>query len=103
MAYQIIFTYSAKSDLEQIAHFIASDSENAQIAIGYIEKLQSTIASLTDFPNRGNSPQYRLLRLQGYRFIICVNHLVFYKIFQETQKVIIYRILHQRSSYQNLL
>ncbi|WP_442857201.1 type II toxin-antitoxin system RelE/ParE family toxin [Cellulosilyticum sp. I15G10I2] len=48
-------------------------------------------------------PRYSILKKQGYRVIIVEKHLVFYKINEGNQTVIIYAIVDGRREYRNLL
>ena len=96
-------TGSAKGDLADIASFMLSDTGNREMASKYIKKIEKGILSLNEFPERGAFPKYRLLKLQGYRFLIIENHLVFYKINHSSNEVIIYRIIHNKQSYSSLV
>jgi toxin ParE1/3/4 len=101
--YHVSLTESARNDLFQIASFITADSGYKETATEYIGKLEVGILSLKDYPERGSIPRYKLLRLQGFRILIIESHLVFYKIIDQNKAVIVYRILHQKSSYFNFL
>lgn len=101
--YQVILSNDANNDINQIVLFIATESGSKKVARDYLDKLQDTILSLNKFPERGSNPRYKILRNQGYKFIVVETHLVFYKIKEENKTVIIYRVLHQKSSYQNFL
>ncbi len=103
MNYRVLLTFSAQSDLQEIAHFILHDQASKEESLAYIALLETSILSLNHLPNRGAIPRYRLLRLQGYRYMVVESHLVFYKVVEETKQVIIYRILHHRSAYQSIL
>lgn len=101
--YQVILSNDANNDINQIVLFIASESGSKKVALNYLDKLQDSILALNKFPERGSNPRYKILRNQGYKFIVVETHLVFYKIKEENKTVIIYRVLHQKSSYQNFL
>ncbi|MDD2575379.1 MAG: type II toxin-antitoxin system RelE/ParE family toxin [Acholeplasmataceae bacterium] len=101
--YQVILSNDANNDINQIVLFIATESGSKKVALDYLDKLQDAILSLNKFPERGSNPRYKILRNQGYKFIVVETHLVFYKIKEENKTIIIYRVLHQKSSYQNFL
>lgn len=101
--YQVILSNDANNDINQIVLFIATESGSKKVALDYLDKLQDAILLLNKFPERGSNPRYKILRNQGYKFIVVETHLVFYKIKEENKTVIIYRVLHQKSSYQNFL
>lgn len=96
-------TLSAQNDLSNITSFIFLDSGDKDQALDYLSKIEKTILSLKQFPNRGSIPRYRLLVLQGYRFLVVESHLIFYKINEVSKEVIVYRILHSKQSYHRFL
>ena len=101
--YQVILSSDANNDINQIVVFIVSESGSTITALNYLDKLESSILSLNKYPERGSNPRYKILRNQGYKFIVVEKHLVFYKIKEDSKTVIIYRVLHHKSSYQNFL
>lgn len=101
--YQVILSSDANNDINQIVVFIVSESGSKTTAINYLGKFESSILSLNKYPERGSNPRYKILRNQGYKFVVVENHLVFYKIKEENKTVIVYRVLHHKSSYQNFL
>ena len=51
----------------------------------------------------GSIPRYSILRKQGYRVLIVEKHLVFYKVKEKEELVIIYAVVDGRQEYKNLL
>ncbi|MFA5719756.1 MAG: type II toxin-antitoxin system RelE/ParE family toxin [Acholeplasmataceae bacterium] len=100
---KIVLSSDAYSDINQIVVFITLESKSKEIAISYLDKLETAILSLGMFPQRGSNPRYKILKNQGFKFLIVENHLVFYKINEEKKLVIVYRIVHQKNSYHNFL
>ena len=103
MTYQIKVSLSAQNDLSNIASFILIDSGSKEQALSYLSKIEQMILSLNQFPERGSIPRYRLLVLQGYRFLSVESHLIFYKINKSSKEVIIYRIIHSKQAYHRFL
>lgn len=68
-----------------------------------MEKMETAINRLQEFPESGSIPRYSILKKQGYRVIIVEKHLVFYKINKVDQTVVIYSIVDGRREYRNLL
>lgn len=101
--YNVILTNDANNDINQIIVFIATESRSKKVAVEYLNKLETAILSLNKFPERGSNPRYKILRNQGFKFIVIEQHLIFYKIKEENKTIIVYRVLHQKSSYQNFL
>lgn len=103
MKYRIIRTDKADEQLRNIIFYIADDSGNVDVALKYLDKIETAIKRLQDFPMSGNTPRYSILRKQGYRVLIVERHLVFYKV-NETDKIVtIYAIVDGRQEYRNMI
>lgn len=103
MKYKILRTDKAEEQLREIIFYIADDSGNVDIALGYLGKIETAINRLQDFPESGSIPRYSIIKKQGYRVVIVERHLVFYKINEEDKLVIIYAIVDGRREYRNLI
>ena len=103
MKYTIVRTDKADEQLRNIIFYIADDSGSVDIALNYLDKIETAVKRLEDFPNSGSVPRYAVLRKQGYRVLIVERHLVFYKSDNEKHVVTIYAIVDGRKEYKNLL
>ncbi len=103
MKYKILRTDKAEEQLRDIIFYIADDSSNVDIALGYLDKIETAINRLQEFPESGSIPRYSTLKKQGYRVVIIERHLVFYKINEEDKIVVIYAIVDGRREYRNLI
>ncbi len=103
MKYRIIRTDKADEQLREIIFYIADDSGSVDIALKYLDKIESSIKRLEDFPMSGSIPRYSVLRKQGYRVLIVERHLVFYKVNESDKIVTIYAIVDGRREYKNLI
>ena len=103
MKYTILRTDLADEQLRDIIYYIAEDSGSVEIALRYLDKLESAINRLSDFPECGSYPKYSILKNQGYRVLIVEKHLVFYKLFKNNNAVTIYAIIDGRREYNKLL
>jgi len=101
--YKVLLTSDANDDIHQIVQFIHLESKNKETVLSYLKQLEESILSLGKYPERGSNPRYKILRNQGYKYLVVKNHLVFYKVNQEDKIVTVYRVLHQKSTYHNLL
>ena len=101
--YKILRTDKAEDQLRDIIFYIADDSGNIDIALRYLEKIETAINRLQEFPNSGSIPRYSILKKQGYRVVIVEKHLAFYKVNEEDKTVIIYAIVDGRIEYKNLI
>lgn len=103
MKYKILRTDNAEEQLRDIIFYIADDSGDIGLALGYLDKIETAINRLREFPMSGNVPRYSIFKKQGYRVIIVERHLIFYKINDEDKLVIIYAIADGRREYLNLI
>lgn len=103
MKYRILRTDKAEDQLREIILYIADDSGSVDIALGYLNKIETAINRHLEFPESGSIPRYSILKMQGYRVLIVERHLVFYKINDKDKWVIIYAIVDGRREYRNLL
>lgn len=103
MKYKIIRTDKADEQLREIIFYIADDSGSIDIALNYLDKIETAIKHLEDFPMSGSIPRYSILRKQGYRVLIVERHLVFYKINEDDKIVTIYAVVDSRQEYKNMI
>ena len=103
MKYKVIRTDKADEQLREIIFYIADDSGSIDIALNYLDKIETAIKRLENFPNSGSIPRYSVLRKQGYRVLIVERHLVFYKVNDKEHVVTIYAVVDGRREYKNLL
>lgn len=103
MKYKLLRTDKADDQLREIILYIADDSGSVDVALNYLDKIETAINQLEDFPLSGNIPRYSILRKQGYRVLIVERHLVFYKIDEKNRVVTVYAIVDGRREYKNLI
>ena len=103
MKYKVIRTDKADEQLREIIFYIADDSGSIDIALNYLDKIETAIKRLEDFPNSGSIPRYSVLKKQGYRVLIVERHMVFYKVNDKEHVVTIYAVVDGRREYKNLL
>lgn len=103
MKYKIVRTDKADEQLREIIFYIAEDSGSIDIALNYLDKVETAINNLEDFPMSGSIPRYSILRKQGYRVLIVERHLIFYKVDDNKRMVVIYAIVDGRREYRNLV
>ncbi len=103
MKYKIVRTDKADEQLREIIFYIAEDSGSVDIALNYLEKIETAINNLADLTMSGSVPRYSILRKQGYRVLIVERHLIFYKVDDNKRTGIIYAIVDGRREYRNLI
>ena len=102
MSYRILRTDKANDQLFDVIQYIAADA-GANIALQYLNKLEAAVMNLADFPYSGTVPRYSILKKQGYRVLIVERHLIFYKVDEEKQTVMIHAVVDGRQEYKNLV
>ena len=103
MKYKIMKTGKADEQLREIVFYIADDAGSVDLALNYLDKIETAIRRLEDFPASGSIPRYAILRRQGYRVLIVERHLVFYKINEVEKTVTIYAVIDGRREYLNFV
>jgi toxin ParE1/3/4 len=103
MKYKILRTDKADEQLREIVFYIADDAGSVDLALNYLDEIETAIRRLEDFPASGSIPRYAILRRQGYRVLIVERHLVFYKINEVEKTVTIYAVIDGRREYRNLI
>ena len=102
MSYNILRTDKANDQLFDVIQYIA-DNAGANIALQYLDKLEAAVMNLADFPYSGTVPRYSILKKQGDRVLIVERHLIFYKVDEEKQTVMIHAVVDGRQEYRNLV
>lgn len=77
MSCHIKFTDTAKSDLREIAFYIAEQSKDKEIAKRFVEELRERCKTLENFPESASIPRDRVLKSNGYRFLVHKDYLIF--------------------------
>jgi len=90
---------TAEQDFNEIIDYILG--ENVSAAISIADKIESNLQLLERNPQLGRIPNDEELLRLGYRYLIVLEYLVFYKI--EDTTIIVYRILHGARNYKSLL
>ena len=89
----------AQTDLLEIQAYIARD--NPEAAETLVNAILDLLHSLGDLPERGALPKDAHLQRAGYRYVQHGEYLIFYKVLRSQVRV--YRILHGRRLYKDLL
>ena len=97
--YRVRLLTAAEQDFKEIIDYILAD--NATAALSIADKLETNLHHLENNPQLGRIPNDdELLRL-GYRYLIVLDYLIFYKF--EGSTIFVYRILHGARNYKSLL
>lgn len=102
MKYNVIRTDVADSQIRNTILYVAEKFGN-DMALKKLDDLEKSILALGDNPNIGTEPKYLVLKRQGYKVLILEKDLVFYKVNESKQEVIIYAVADQRQDYLNII
>ena len=83
--------------------YIADDSGSVDTALPVLERIEEAVLRLKDFPDRGGLARYSILRRQGFRVLVVMRRLVFYRVDRAARTVTLYAITDQRQEYMNLV
>lgn len=89
----------AQRDLEEIDDYLQHEAPLRADAL--VDALYTAIETLATHAARGARPRDTVLRAAGYRFLVHTPYLIFYKVAGRTVRV--YRVLHTRRAYRDIL
>ncbi|MCI9337396.1 MAG: type II toxin-antitoxin system RelE/ParE family toxin [Lachnospiraceae bacterium] len=102
MAYHIIRTDVADSQIRNIILYVA-EKFGSEVALQKLDDLERGILALAENPDIGAEPKYLVLKRQGYKVLILEKDLVFYKVNESRNEVIVYAVVDQRQDYLNII
>lgn len=103
MKYSIEFTDTAKSDLLNIATYIAEEAKDKEVAKRFVQEISAQCTMLEDFPLSGAIPKDRLIKNSGYRFLIHKDYLIFYTTDEMKNKVYVQSVFNAKKDYMRVL
>lgn len=101
MIYRIEVSNEARNDLRQIREYISVDLDSEKSASKIVGSIIKRIGSLKDMPEIGASLSARVSIKTDYRYLVCGNYNVFYRIEVDTVKIV--RILNARRNFMTIL
>ncbi|WNF37364.1 type II toxin-antitoxin system RelE/ParE family toxin [Bacillaceae bacterium IKA-2] len=101
--HKIKITPKAYDDLDEIYSYIAEDLHNQSAADNLIDKIETNIMRLKDFPFSCSFVTDEILKDKGYRKLIIENYIAFYLVREEEKQVVVMRVLYSRKKYQDLI
>lgn len=99
--YKISFSPEAGDDLKEIKQYIKDELCTEQAAKNTVAKILKKIKLLSDFPESGSSISAIIGFDTDYRYLVCDNYIVFYRI--DNKNVLIVRVLYGRRNYMQIL
>ena len=102
MKYTIKRTDKFNDQLTDIIMYIASIHSNKE-ALEYLDYFEKEINNLIQFPYIGTIPRYQPIAKQGYRSLICKQNIIFYKVNDEKEEIVLHIIVSAKRNYVNLI
>ena len=100
--YSLEFLPSAMNDITEIvSSFVMAGSKQGAIRIK--NKINKAAEQISNFPYSGVSVPEPKMSKQGFRMIVVEKYLMFYRIFEDEKKIIIYRVLNGKRNYPALM
>ena len=103
MICNVVFTDTAKSDLRELTHYLAEVSKDKNLAVRFVKKLQEKTKNLESFPESGAIPKDRLLKSNGYRYLVHDDYLIFYYYDKPVNKVYVLAIFNGKRDYLRVM
>lgn len=103
MSSRVVFTDTASLDLLDIATRIADISGSKNVAIRFVKELRERIEVLERFPESGAVPRDRVLRCNGYRFLVYKDYLMFYTYNKDIDTVYITAVFNGKRDYMRVM
>ena len=103
MSCKIVFTDTAKSDLREIALYIADRAKDRNLAIRFVKELQEKTNLLIQYPESGAVPRDRVLKSNGYRFLAHKDYLLFYHFDKAENIVYVMAVLNGKRDYMRVM
>ena len=103
MNFRVLFTDTAKQDLREIAIYIAEQSKEKETAKRFVDELREKTKVLETFPESGAVPNDRVLKIQGYRFLVHKDYLIFYHYNEQKKTSYILSIFHAKRDYVRVM
>lgn len=100
---QVVITDTARSDLRDIALYLADLSKDKNLAIRFVKELQEKTKILELFPESGAIPRDRVLKSNGYRFLSQKDYLLFYQYDKERNIVYVMAIFNGKRDYMRIM
>ena len=98
---KIVLSFDAKNDLKDIKKYISNDLDNDIAANNTISKITKSIRRLEEQPLI-STPLSSVIEFDtNYRFLVCGNYMVFYRL--ENNTVFVSRIIYGRRDYMKIL
>ena len=103
MAYKLIVSPYAESEIEQIVTYLEFDLDNPQAAGHFLSLLTECYQRIAEMPTIYGLCKNWPAAFQSYRKAKAGNYLVFYKVDEPNERVYIAHVIYGRRDYEKLI
>ena len=103
MMYKLRVADRAHQDSDSIAEYISTNLDAPTAALDFLDDIAACYNRLRENPFLYEVCRDPRLRKEKYRRAVVGNYLVLYKVFEDTNAVIIYRIFYGAQNYTELI
>ncbi len=100
--FKILLTSTAKEELEEIYKYISEKLLEKNSADRLMNNIEQKIFSLEQNPYLGSKVCIKPHN-ETYRRLVVGNYIILYDIVEEYKQIIVYRLLHTKMDYLNLI
>lgn len=101
--YTIKIVPKAFEDLDEIYSYILDKLYNKGAAENLLNKIETSVMKLKDFPFSCRFVADEILKNKGYRRLVIENYIAFYLVRKEEKQVVVMRVLFGAQKYQDLI
>jgi plasmid stabilization system protein ParE len=101
--YKLTVTELADADLDEIVRYIAVELAAPAAATALLDKIVEAYDRLRANPRICELSRDSRLRSEGYRRTVIKNYIMLYKVFDESEEVVVYRFFYGGRDYAKLI
>ena len=98
--YSLNYTQLARSDMLEILTYISEEFDAPQSAERILDKIESDLARLRENPYIAPISRDEYLATQGFRVLVTGKYLSLYKVNDDEQNVMVYRVVHGKRNLE---
>ncbi len=101
--YKVLITDLARHDIDETVEYIAVKLSNPTAAGDFLDDVEKCFSLLRTNPFIFAKSADARLEKEGFRRALIKNYILFFKVFDDERKVVVYRIIYGAREYQKFL
>lgn len=98
---RIYYTPESLEDLQAVKASVVEKFFDEELALRVLKDITQNIRKLEIFPNMGTDLSSVTIAGKGYRYLFCRKNYIFYRIEEDTVRII--RVLNEKQDYMRIL